>query len=351
MIFPLRTPGRRIAFTLAASLLAHGLLLWLPHITLPHFEAQLPPLTAKLEPLPNIAAQQAPKKRKAKRAGPPAPPADLPSPQAASAALAEPGASAVALAEPAASAVALAEPAASAVALAEPAAAASTPVAPPAVPPPLLPRHAQLRFAVRKGEDGFKVGEVLHRLDIIDGRYTVESATQTTGLARLFKSYNLNQTSNGTVSATGLRPDDFSEEKNDGGHIQTLTAMFDWQAHVLHFSAGGESPLSENAQDALSILYQLSQLPLQGDLLQVNISNGKKLDSYELRILAGETVSTALGKLPAVHLRKIHGRGEPGLEIWLGREYRLLPVKVQYLEPDGSVAASITITDIRVADE
>lgn len=331
MIFPLRTPRRRIAFTLAASLLAHGLLLWLPRIKLPHFEAQLPPLTAKLEPLPNIAAQQAPKKRKAKRAGPPAPPADIPSPQAASAALAEAGASAVALAEPAA--------------------AASTPVAPPAVPPPLLPRHAQLRFAVRKGEDGFKVGEVLHRLDIIDGRYTVESATQTTGLARLFKSYNLNQTSNGTVSATGLRPDDFSEEKNDGGHIQTLTAMFDWQAHVLHFSAGGESPLSENAQDALSILYQLSQLPLQGDLLQVNISNGKKLDSYELRILAGETVSTALGKLPAVHLRKIHGRGEPGLEIWLGREYRLLPVKVQYLEPDGSVAASITITDIRVADE
>ncbi len=335
MIFPLRTPARRIAFALAASLLAHGLILWLPKIKFPRFEAQLPPLQAKLEPLPNTAQLPPPEKRKPKPATLPAPPTSIAAPLAASA---------VALAEPAASAPAVTATEASTVA-SEPAS------PPPTVTHPLLPKHAQLRFEVRKGVDGFKVGEVQHRLDIIDGRYSIESTMQTSGLARLFKSYNLNQTSNGTVSDAGLRPDDFTEEKNDSGNAQMLTALFDWEQHALRFSEGGESPLNEQAQDALSILYQLSQLPLRGELFQVNISNGKKLDSYALEILAEDRIHTALGELRTVHLRKIHASGEPGLEIWLGREYRLLPVKIQYVEPDGSVAASITITDIRVADE
>lgn len=335
MIFLLRTPKRRIAFALLLSALAHALLIWLPDLELPRFKPQLPQLTAKLEPLPNIATQPSPKKRKSKPVTLPAPPENISAPLPASS---------VVLAEPAASAPAETN-------TLEPLPEAEVPAPPPTFAHPQLPKHAQLRFAVRKGVDGFKVGEVLHQLDIIDGRYTIESSMQTSGLARLFKSYNLNQTSNGSVSAAGLRPDGFSEEKNDSGRTQTVTAIFDWEAHQLHFSEGGESTLTENVQDALSILYQLSQLPLKVEIVPVAISNGKKLENYKLEVASNEMLSTALGELHTVHLRKMRTPDEAGLEIWLSMEYRLLPVKVQYLEPDGSVVASIIITDIRVADE
>lgn len=335
MTLSLGTPGRRIAFALLLSALAHALLIWLPDLELPHFQPQLPQLTAKLEPLPNIAARPSPKKRKSKPVTLPAPPENISAPLPASA---------VDLAEPATSA-----PAETDTLESLPVAAAPTP--PPTFAHPQLPKHAQLHFEVRKGVDGFKVGEVLHQLNIVDGRYTIESAMQTSGLARLFKSYNLNQTSNGSVSAAGLRPDGFSEEKNDSGRAQTVTAIFDWDAHRLYFSEGGESPLTDHVQDSLSILYQLSQLPLKVEIVPVTISNGKKQENYKLEVATNETLSTALGELHTVHLRKMHAAGEAGLEIWLSMEYRLLPVKVQYLEPDGSVVASITITDIRVADE
>lgn len=325
MIFLLRTPKRRIAFALLLSALMHVLLVWLPDLELPSFKAQLPQLTAKLEPLPNIAARPSPEKRKSKPVTPPVPPGNIPAPLPASAPADTETLESIPIAE--------------------------VPAPPTAAIHPQLPKHAQLRFAVRQGVDGLKVGEVQHQLDIIDGRYTIESFTQTSGLARLFKSYNLNQTSNGSVSAAGLRPDSFSEEKNDSGKTQTVTAIFDWDTQRLHFSEGGESPLTENVQDALSILYQLSQLPLKVEIVPVAISNGKKLEDYKLGVAANESISTAMGELHTVHLRKMHAAGEAGLEIWLSMEYRLLPVKVQYLEPDGSVVASIIITDIRVADD
>ena len=45
-------PTRRIAVAIVISMLAHGLMLWLPPVQLPVFEKKLPPLEAKLIPLP-----------------------------------------------------------------------------------------------------------------------------------------------------------------------------------------------------------------------------------------------------------------------------------------------------------
>jgi len=57
-----------------------------------------------------------------------------------------------------------------------------------------------------------------------------------------------------------------------------------------------------------------------------------------------------MGKLRALHLRKLHAKGESGFEIWLGLEYRLLPVKYLLFDPSDEVAGEIVITGIRVAD-
>ncbi len=215
----------------------------------------------------------------------------------------------------------------------------------------VLPQHAQLTFSVRKGADGFHLGEIQHKLDIIDRRYTVQADTRTTGVARWFKSYNLNQSSHGTVTDKGLRPDIFSEEKIDSGHTETLSATFAWDSNKIYFSQGGEAPLNEGAQDTLSILYQASLLNLNAELLQLTISNGRKIENHSLEIASNEILSTPLGDLHSVHLRKVRLHNKAGLEIWLAKEYRLLPVKVQYIEPDGSITATIIITDIRVSDE
>lgn len=344
MIRELRPYQRHFAYALTLSVLAHVMLLWWPHLHLPAVDADLHPLTARLEPLPDRPrTQPAPKPRLAQIA---APPIDKPEPISASVATA--GEIVAPSSTPATTELNAASSPAATEATALP---SVTPSPVPSSIPALLPKHAQLIFAVHRGENGMYVGEVQHRLDISDNRYSIIATTRTAGVARWFKSYNLNQSSIGTVNEKGLRPENFVEEKNDSGTQQDISASFDWNAHALHFSDGSSAPLGDAAQDALSMLYQLSLTPANLEFIDLGMSNGRKLENYRLEIAVNETTETAMGTLHAMHLRKVRPAGEAGMEIWLAREYRMLPVKMQYIEPDGTVSATISITDIRVSDE
>jgi len=334
------TSTRLIALAFALSLLLHSAALWLPQVQLPHNEALPPPLMAKLEPLPKRAANPAPQPAAKPKLAVPAEPEVEPASPA-------PEPAPVSAVEEAASVAAIPETtSASAVAVESAEVAVENTVA--AHP---LPRRAQLTFAVYHGLNGFQLGEVKHQLEINGNEYTLKSVTRTIGLAKLFKSYQLTQTSRGKVDQQGLHPDTFKEEKIMSGSTQNLGASFDWPSQILRFSHGGETALPADTQDILSILYQLSQLSLNSKITALAVSNGKKLEKYELEIVAEEEISTPLGHLRALHLRKLHKQGGNGFEIWLGLEYRLLPVKFSLIKPSGEVAGEVVISAIRVADE
>ncbi len=196
------------------------------------------------------------------------------------------------------------------------------------------------------------IGEVRHRLDISDDKhYTLQVSINTTGLARLFKTFVMDQQSTGTITAQGMRPDKYSEDKLTSKGTETLSAEFDWQDKRLKFSSGSSTALPEETQDILSVLYQFSQMPLDQPRIALHVSNGKKLESYEVEIGPEENVQTRMGLLRALPLRKIHGPDEEGLKIWLGLEYRLLPIKVQQLDKKDRVIGEIDISGIRVSDE
>lgn len=339
MIAALRKPVIRIALALVLSILLHSSVMWLPDMRLPHKEVVLPPLTARLEPLilpavvPKPASKPAPKPS---RVLPPEPEVDSASHSPPEAALA----------------ITPAEQGEAVIAEPAPETAPTVAAAAEHVVEHPLPKHAQLDFAVYQGSSAsFMIGEAHHTLEIIDGRYTLQAVTKTTGLARFFKSYLLTQTSRGMAGNKGLQPEVFEEEKISSGSTQKLNAMFDWPAQALHFSSGAETELSADAQDTLSMLYQLSQLSMQREIIPLTISNGKKLEKYELEVGLQEEIVTPLGRLRALHLRKLHAQGEEGLEIWLGLDYRMLPVKFRHIDRSGEVAGEALITGIRVADE
>lgn len=329
-----RTSTGRIALAIALSALVHVIALFAPLVKLPPGQSPLPPLTAKLEPLPKIAAKPAPpKKPKPKPQPAPVVPEKAPADD-----------------QPTES-VRTEEPPIDAD---QQPAAADKPVvetveeAQPAHP---LPRHAQLTFVAYKGAD-FPIGEARHRLDIGDDRsYTLRVGMNTTGLASLFKTYESDQQSSGTLVAEGLRPNEFSETKSTSKGKESYAARFHWGAQVLSFSDGHSMPLPEQTQDILSFLYQLSQLPLDKSVIPMYISNGKKLERYELAVGEEEMLQTGIGWLRTLPLRKVRQQGEEGLEIWLGLEYRLLPVKIRLLERTGQIAGEMVISEILVADE
>lgn len=319
----------RISLALTLSILLHSLLLWQwPKLDYPPHDARLPSLQAKLVPLPKISARPVTRKPAAK-------PSAIPETARIPAVASTP----VIATEPIAAST-IEESAAAALGMsAEP------------FSHPLLPKHAQLRFAVQYGSGTFKVGEVVHTLENIDGHYTLRAATQTTGLVSLFKNFHLSQTSMGAVSEQGLRPDRYLEIKTDGSSTQTSTAHFDWARHKISFNDGNEKALAEHAQDVLSLPYQLAQRPLNAEGIQIALSNGRNINQYHIALGEEGSISTAMGELRTVSLSKVHGANEEGLIIWLALEYRLLPVKILYLDKSGAVSANMLITDIRVSDE
>ena len=312
MISALRTPARRITFAIALSALVHAVILWLPYIQLPHAKVELPPLTARLEPLPHPVEQPAAKQKAAtvlNRSG------------------------GHASSKPVSNTM-------GAMNKTEESAAAQP-----------FPKHVRLTFVVHNGPGGSMTGEIYHRLDIHGGRYTLQSERQAAGLTRLRNSGRVIQTSLGKIGEGGLQPDSFEEEEITKSGKQSLQVTFDRATQQLRFSHGSETPLPADAQDSLSFMYQLSQVPMNAEFFPLPVSDATQLQQYQIEIGAKENIATPMGKVRALHLRKMHADGEAYFEIWLGLEYRLLPVKFSRVDESGDVTEQFVISDIRAADE
>ena len=312
MIAVLRTPARRIALAIALSVLIHAAILWLPYIQFPQARVELPPLSVRLEPLPKTVKATAAK-----------PEPVYPLTRSEGSASAKPEAGAMAPMD-------------------------RTELTAAAQP---FPEHLQLRFTVYKGADGFRIGEILQQLDIQGDRYNLKSVRQTSGLASLRNSDRLIQTSRGRLVPTGLQPQVFEEERITKGGKQSMQATFDQTTQKLRFSQGGEAALPADAQDVLSFLYQLSQIRMDGEFFPLPVSDGTHLQQYQIEVGAEEEIDTPMGKLRTLHLRRMHTRGEEYFEIWLGLEYRLLPVKFRLVDGSDKVTEELVISGIRAADE
>jgi hypothetical protein len=364
------TPTRRIIVAIALSVLLHSAALWLFQVELPNSEVLLPPLSAKLEAVP---LQVEVPKPEAEPASPPtetdrtvttpSKPESIPVTEAASAVTATPEPESISAIEAVSAVAATPEPisasetASAVAAIHEPAsipaieaASAIAKVDEPVTSHP-LPKHAQLKFVVYYGQDNFQIGEITHQLEISEEKYVLKAETKSTGIARLFKSYQLIQTSHGKAGNFGLQPEGYEEEQNVSSGKQQMAVAFNWSRNKLHFSHGGQTELPPDAQDILSFLYQLSQRPLHNKILSIAITTGKKLEKYELEIGAEEEITTPMGKLRALPLRRLHSQDGDGMEVWLGLEYRLLPIKFRQIKRSGGMILEVVISDIRVADE
>ena len=215
----------------------------------------------------------------------------------------------------------------------------------------LFPKHLYLTFDVYKGSGILRAGEIRHQLDIRKDTYTLRAFKQTSGISSLDNGVQLTQISQGKFSEQGLRPDSFKEEKITNVQKQSSTAIFDWATQKLRFSKGVNIAVPADAQDMLSFMYQLSQISMRREIIHLSLSDSVQLENYRIEIGRAEDIITPMGSMRALHLSKMHAENEPYFEIWLGLEYRLLPVKFRQVNGSGEVTEEYVITDIRAGDD
>ena len=198
-----------------------------------------------------------------------------------------------------------------------------------------MPVQGRLHFSVSRGEGGFVVGRAQHRWQHDGQRYTLESVTETIGLAALIHPSRVVWRSRGHVSSQGLRPEHFVVEKN--GREMDI-ADLDWTQMQLRLSGRNqrELPLQPMTQDLLSMFYQLAhQLP---EILRnrevLPVTNGRKLERYQFQLLGQEALQLKpVGKVMTVHVRV--QAVEQLIDIWLAPTLAGLPVRIRYADGKG----------------
>lgn len=306
------------ALALAASALIHVAALLGPGWTLPGTNEPEQPVTIDAvlaKPAPRPEAAPVPKLA-------PKPAVDRPRPPPVSAAAAP---DSVPVAAPVVAAPSAAPPV--------PAAVPPAAVVEPAAPVPVrigLPGKGRVRYLITRGEGGFVVGQAVHTWEHDGLVYKVQSVTETTGLAALFKPARVLQASRGEVTAEGLRPLEFRHERVGG----LDTAAFDWGRRVVAY-AGREEGVAVGAQDMLSMYYQLVLLAPKSGAVDLPIATGRKLENYRFEVLGEEALVLPAGERRTTHLRTRSG-GDT-IELWIAADLRGLPLKIRFTDRKGEI--------------
>jgi hypothetical protein len=218
-----------------------------------------------------------------------------------------------------------------------PAAPPAPAIAEPAAPLPAniaLPGKGRMRYIVTRGEGGFVIGESVHTWNHDGLAYRLESQTETTGIAAVFKPARIVQRSEGEISSAGLRPREFRHERAAG----TDRASFDWSRGVVAY-AGREAGLVEGSQDMLSMYYQLVLLAPRSGAIDMPIATGRKLANYRFEVLGEETLSFPAGERQAVRIRTRSGNDH--IEMWLpvgaDEQARGMPLKIRIIDRKGDI--------------
>ncbi|MBK8121665.1 MAG: DUF3108 domain-containing protein [Sulfuritalea sp.] len=319
----LRVLEMPFALALLASALLHGAALIGPGWPMPEpNEAEAPPAIEAVLTRPAAAPEAAPVAKPAPRP----PPADKPRPRR------------VASAAPAAASTASAPAAVQAEAppAAVPAEPTPEPVtsAPEQAPAPVqhsaLPGKGRVRYVVTRGESGFVIGQTVYTWEHDGLAYKAQSVAETTGLAALFKPARVTQSSEGELTAEGLKPHEFRHQRVAG----LDTASFDWARRVVAY-AGREESILPGTQDMLSLYYQLVLLAPQSGALDLPIATGRKLEIFRIEVLGEETVLLPEGERRAMRLRA--RRVNDSIELWIAADMPGLPVKIRITDRKGEI--------------
>lgn len=241
---------------------------------------------------------------------------------------------------------------------------AEVPMAPPVVAekpapepaaPPLrtLPSKGRITYTLYLGGDRFSVGKAVQSWEVEGSVYKLGSVAETTGLVDLFRSQRLNYLSEGKVTAQGLRPQTFLMSRTRRGRTEAARAEFDWSAAKIMLGRVPERralALPANSQDFISFMYQFSLAPPAPGRTRVSITNGSRLETYELEVLELENIETPLGMLAALPIKQLRRTGEESIEVWLAADYRYLPVKVRFIDREGNPAGEQIVSEIQISE-
>ncbi|MFP3874213.1 MAG: DUF3108 domain-containing protein [Thiohalophilus sp.] len=194
-----------------------------------------------------------------------------------------------------------------------------------------------LDIEYRVSKDGFDLGSNRRQLRHNgDEEYTMKAVTKAEGVAAVFISDSVRETSRFRLIDGQIQPRHYRYHKN-GKKPETFEVDYDHQAQRLRHSLIEETPpLQENDQDLMT--FQLAMmLDLQQNVrkLEYRITDKKRIENYSLIPRGEKTFDTAMGKLHTVVMEYYDQQRNRTYTFWCAKELDYLPYQSRRLDSDG----------------
>ena len=212
----------------------------------------------------------------------------------------------------------------------------STAAALPVVPG--LPASHSRQFRVYWGDftEQRSVARLAYRLTREDDRYEIRTEGEAEGLIALFYSGTLIQVSRGRLGPEGLQPQRYAEQR---GKRAERSVSFDQEWHRL-LPVGGAAPvpLPPGTQDRLSVIYQIGLLAradpasfVAGATRDLPVATLRTVQVQRFTVVGDTLLMAPGGPIRSLHLHRppTEGSGDPSIDLWLGYDFDMLPVRLR----------------------
>lgn len=210
------------------------------------------------------------------------------------------------------------------------------------------PRAGRIAYMALMGEKQLPMGKATHQWEVADdGSYRLSELVEPTTVASIpwFRPGRKLRESTGRITENGLRPERFTERED--GRPGEVLAELDRSAGEFR-SAGTTDTLPDNAQDILSLLYQLGY-PGAAAAGTLPVTAGGALRSFQLETIGEETVHLPFGEgWRTRHVRARYGSAREMTDVWLATDHFGLPVLIRTIDTKG-VVYYLVATEVMVS--
>ncbi len=229
---------------------------------------------------------------------------------------------------------------------------APPPPAPPPAPPPKaakpspFPERARIDFEMTLESNNFKVWAT-QTWEGRDGKYRVFLSAEAKAL--FFSIGKLTMESAGVITADGLRPERYVDERNQ--RRTTVTYAANERSAFVEEPNGNKKTvqLAGQAADVMSLTYDLG---FNADLAvgtRFTLSNRDTVEEIILTEKRDEMLVTDTQALATRFFDLKRPNGTGGVQVWLATEKQWLPAKLRILGRDGAVTLTATKFEINPA--
>jgi uncharacterized protein DUF3108 len=175
-------------------------------------------------------------------------------------------------------------------------------------------------------------------------RYSITTVAQARGLAALFIRGEGRLASVGTITRTGLQPDQYSAERTSDGRHEVAT--FDWESGIVLLNDNKTAALALPTFDPLAVLWQFYFMPPEEDETQFNVATTRRVYHAHFRRVGTETLTLPFRDVETEVWERDGGDGNLTARVWLAPSLHHVMVKMRL--SNGRITGEALLDSIRV---